>query len=308
MPNRALIVGSGGQDGTLLAQLLASKGYSVAGIGRCDLDVLDAKKVIEFTRDLKPEEVYYLAAYHHSSENLPPSSGELFRQSMEVHFLGLVSFLDALVLAAPSSRLFFASSSHIFGAAESGMQTEETRYCPQSEYAITKVAGMRACEHYRRAHGLFASVGILYNHESPLRPAHFISKKIATAAARIARSGGGALELGDLDAQIDWGYAPDYVDAMHRILQLERPSDYIVATGVLHTVRDFADIAFRYVGLDYRNYVVSKHNPELRNNKKRAGNFAKLNAATGWVPSLSFEEMVMGLVKSEVDARVSMGS
>lgn len=304
MTRSALIVGSGGQDGTLLAQLLAKRDYSVVGVRRNDLDILDPRKVIDLVRDLRPTEIYYLAAYHHSSENLPPSSGDLFRQSMDVHFYGLVNFLDAIMLASPLTRLFFASSSHIFSATGNGMQTEQTTYDPQSEYAITKVAGMRACQHYRRVNNVFASIGILYNHESPLRKCNFLSKKIAVAAARTAKYGGGTLELADLDAEIDWGAASDYVDAMHRILQLEKPSDYIIATGRLSTVRDFAEVAFKYVGLNYLNHVSSKKNVDLRNNGRRVGDFSKLKADTGWGPSVSFEQMVCNLVQFEIDALV----
>ncbi len=305
MTKKALIVGSGGQDGTLLTQLLTKRGYVVVGLKRNDLDILNPQIVIDLVNDLKPAEIYYLAAYHHSSENLPPGSGDMFRKSMDVHFYGLVNFLDAITMVLPSARLFFASSSHIFGAVENGMQTEETIYDPQSEYAITKVAGMRACQHYRRVNNVFASIGILYNHESSLRKCNFLSKKIAITAARIGKEGGGTLELADLGAEIDWGDASDTVDAMHRILQLEKPSDYIVATGHLRSVREFADIAFRYVGLDYTNHVVSKKNVALRNNYRRVGDFSKLKKDTGWVPSISFEQMVGNLVQSELDTLLS---
>lgn len=302
MTKKALIVGSGGQDGTLLSQLLTRRSYEVTGLRRNDLDILSPQNVIEFVDVVKPAEIYYLAAYHHSSENLPPSSGDLFRQSMDVHFYGIVNFLDAITKMSPATRIFFASSSHIFGAVESGSQTESTIYDPQSEYAITKVAGMRACQHYRRTKKIFASIGILFNHESSLRKSSFLSKKIAIAAARIAHEGNGQLELGDLDAQIDWGDATDTVDAMHRILQIEEPSDYVVATGHLSSVREFAEIAFKYVGLDYSKYVVSKKNEALRNNYRRVGDFSKLKKDTGWMPSISFEQMVKNLVQFEIDA------
>ena len=308
MIKQAVIVGSGGQDGTLLTQLLMKRGYSVFGLKRNDLDILDSKKVIDFIKDLKPAEIYYLAAYHHSSENLPPSSGDMFRQSMDVHFYGLVNFLDAIILVSPSCRLFFASSSHIFGSVENGMQTEETVYDPQSEYAITKVAGMRACQHYRRVNKVFASIGILYNHESSLRKSNFLSKKIAVAAACISKEGSGTLDLADLEAGIDWGDASDFVDAMHRILQLERPSDYILATGHLSTVREFAEVAFKYVGLDYKNHVISNKNKMIRNNYRRIGDFSKLNADTGWAPSISLEQMVQNLVQAEIDSLESIDS
>lgn len=297
----ALIVGSAGQDGTLLANLLKTRGYEVIGLTRNELDVLVPQRVADYVGEIKPAEIYYLAAYHHSSESLPPSSGDLFRKSMDVHFYGAVNFLDAISLANPSSRFFFASSSHIFGAVEEGAQTEETPYDPKSEYAITKVAGMRACQHYRRVNNVFASTGILYNHESPLRKNNFLSKKIANAAAKICTGGGGVLELANLEANADWGDATDYVDAMHRILQTQKPSDYIIATGRLHTVREFARIAFEYVGLDYKEHVIGNKNMSLRHNDRRVGDYSKLKRDTGWEPSISFEKMVCNLVQAEID-------
>jgi GDPmannose 4,6-dehydratase len=299
---RALVVGSKGQDGTLLCDLLEKNGYEVTGAGRGDLDLLDSGMVSSLVAQLTPREIYYLPAYHHSSENLPQSSADLFKHSMNVHFQGVVNFLDAIVRVNPSAKLFYASSSHVFGTSESGMHNEKSVWDPQSEYAITKVAGMQACAFYRRVHRTFASVGILFNHESALRKDHFLSKKIVSAAARIAKEGKGVLELGDLDAQVDWGYAPDYVAAMHKILQLDRAAEYVIATGRLHTVRDFAEISFQSVGLDYRNHVIEKKNEALRSNGRRVGDATKLRSNTGWQPSLDFPEMVRELVKLEQTA------
>lgn len=302
MKKRALIIGIAGQDGTLLRELLARQAYEVTGLRRDDLDILDAAKVREWLRTNVQDEVYYLAAYHHSSESLPPSSGELFQRSMDVHFRGVVNFLQAMVDVAPASRFFFASSSHIFSAFDENLQTEATHYDPQSEYAITKVAGMQACRHYRRAHKLFASSGILYNHESPLRRHGFLAKKIAMAAAAIARAGQGTLEVGDMEAQVDWGAAVDYVDAIYRIVQAQQPDDYIVASGRLRTVREFVNTAFGYVGLDYGKHVISNSGVVRRNTGRRVGDSSKLRQATGWQPTLSFEQMVQSLVQFEIDA------
>ncbi len=304
MKKRALVVGSKGQDGTLLCDLLEKNGYGVTGTGRSELDVLDSGMVSSVVAQLTPSEIYYLPAYHHSSENLPSSSADLFKHSMNVHFHGVINFLDAIVRVSPSCKLFYASSSHVFGTSESGMQNEESILSPQSEYAITKVAGMEACAFYRKVHRTFASVGILFNHESSLRKDHFLSKKIVKAAVRIAKEGKGVLELGDLDAQVDWGYAPDYVDAMHKILQLDCAADYVIATGRLHTVRDFAEIAFNSIGLDYRHHVIEKKNDALRSNGRRMGDATKLRCNTGWRPSLDFPEMVRKLVELEQAALI----
>jgi GDPmannose 4,6-dehydratase len=310
MRTRALIVGSAGQDGTLLANLLAQKDYEVAGLGRRDLDILDAPKVRAHVASLEPAEVYYLAAYHHSSEDVPAGSGELFHKSMDVHFHGVVNFLDAIAGLAPRTRLFFASSSHVFSAFDDRSQAEDTKLSPQSEYAISKVAGMQACQHYRRARGVFACTGILYNHESALRKPVFLSKKIAMAAARTARSRETMLELGDLEARIDWGAATDYVEAMRLILRADEPDDYVIASGKLHSVREFAEIAFAYAGSDYRKHVVARPTGALRNNGHRVGDSSKLRRVTGWVPALTFEQMVHGLVQFEIDAldRATVGA
>ena len=299
MKKRALVVGSKGQDGTLLCDLLEKNGYRVTGTGRDDLDVLDSGMVSSVVAQLAPSEIYYLPAYHHSSENLPSSSADLFKHSMNVHFQGVVNFLDAIVRVNPSCKLFYASSSHVFGTSESGMQNEESIWDPQSEYAITKVAGMHACAFYRRVHRIFASVGILFNHESSLRKDHFLSKKIVSSVVKIAKEGQGTLELGDLDAQVDWGYAPDYVAAMHKILQLDRADEYVIATGKLHTVRDFSEIAFLSAGLIYRNHVIEKKNETLRSTGRRVGDATKLKTDTGWRPSLDFSGMVRKLVELE---------
>ncbi len=299
MSKRVLIIGSKGQDGSLLSEHLIKCGCQVSGLGSGDIDILNANMVSDLVLKLNPAEIYYLAAYHHSSENLPQSNAELFTQSMNVHFHGVVNFLDAIVHGSPSCRLFFASSSHIFAASKEGFLTEKSALEPQSEYSISKVAGMQACAFYRRQHNIFASVGILFNHESHLRKGYFLSKKIVSAAVKISREGKGTLELGNLEAEVDWGYAPDYVDAMHRIMQLECPDDFIVATGKLHTVRDFAEIAFNAVSLNYQDHVINKSNFALRNNGRRVANPSKLKVTTGWEPTLDFTQMVKKLVKFE---------
>lgn len=302
MKRIAVVVGSGGQDGTLLLQLLENLGYEVLGLERGDMDIGDPGAVAGFVSRHKPEEIYFLAAHHHSSEDITGGEGDLFRQSMRTHFDAPVNFLDAITIHSPASRFFYAASSHVFGSPGDAMQTEETPLQPETAYAITKVAGMMACRHYRKMKGVFASVGILYNHESPLRSKKFVTRKIVSAAASIAREGLGSIVLGDLDARVDWGYAPDYVDAMHRILCLEHPGEYIVATGEAHTVREFAEVAFRSVGLDYRNHVSTKTGLLQRQSPVRIGDSARLRRETGWAPSIGFEEMVCRLVEAEVGA------
>ena len=299
MKHIAVVVGSAGQDGTLLSQLLEHLGYEVLGLKRGDMDIFDSDAVVSFVSRHKPSEIYFLAAHHHSSEDITDNEGELFRLSMRIHFDAAVNFLNAIATRSPASRFFYAASSHVFGLTQGGKQSEATPLQPDSVYGITKVSGMMACRYYREKKGVFASVGILYNHESPLRDHRFVSRKIASTAARIAREGHGSIVLGNLDAQVDWGYAPDYVKAMSQILQAERPREYVIATGEAHTVREFAEIAFRSVGVDYRQHVSTKLELLTRQNLPRIGDASQLRTDTGWSPSISFEEMVRRLVYAE---------
>lgn len=301
MTGRTLIVGSAGQDGTLLGQLLRARGDTVTGLRRGDLDIADPVAVASFVGDTRPTAVYFLATHHHSSEDVIEDEGELFHASTRINLTAPVNFLAAVAAQRPSARFFYAASSLVFGATDGAAQDEETPLRPDTAYGITKLAGMLACRRYREAHGLHASTGILFNHESPLRPTRFLSRKIAVAVASIARTGTGELVLGDLDAQVDWGYAPDYVDAMVRIAELDRADDFVVATGAAHAVREFAEIAFRVVGLDYRAHVREAPGVLRRRLPPRIGNPAKLIAATGWRPSLDFTQMVERLVHAELE-------
>jgi GDPmannose 4,6-dehydratase len=297
----AVIVGSAGQDGQLLAETLNSLGYEVVGLKRDSINMMNPTEVNKLVSDIQPNEVYFLAAHHHSSEETCGSEGELFRESFNIHTIAVVNFLDAIANHSPASRFFYASSSHIFPPAENEMQAEDTVPRPEGVYAITKVSGMLVCQHYRNTKGVFASAGILYNHESPLRTKRFVSRKIASAAARIAREGSGSLTLGNLEAKVDWGYAPDYVDAMRRILQLSKPADYVIATGEPHSIREFAEIAFDHLGLDYSQYV--KTDPQIlsRTSLVRVGDSSRLRKDTGWKPTISFAEMVRRLVDAEAN-------
>ena len=305
----ALIVGATGQDGTLLSQLLAQRSIAHVGISRRGIrepsgkmlnpiDLGNAKAVEELVKTYSPSHVFYLAAHHHSSQdNLDADQANLWKASFDVQVLGLIHFLEALRLHAPAARLFYASSSHVFGSPSQSPQTELTPLAPGNIYAIAKVAGMQACRFYRDHHGFPASVGILYNHESVYRQDKFLSKKIIQAALAIRQGRQQTLVLGDLSAEADWGYAPDYVEAMVRILDLPQAGDYIVATGQLHTVREFARIVFDQLGLDASKHVIE--NPALVRPRqgRLVGDYRCLEKATGWRPTLSFEEMVRTLTR-----------
>lgn len=297
---RALIVGSAGQDGTLLGEHLRARGDTVTGLPRGERT---AGEVEQLVQDGRPDAIYYLAAYHHSSEDPPIEPLALFERSAAVHVTQLLYFLEAIRKRAPAARLFYAASSLIFGEPAETPQTEDTPFRPICVYGITKTAGVQLCRHYRRTHGVYASVGILYNHESPLRAPKFVSKKIVRAAHEIARGTRDRLVLGDLSAELDWGYAPDYVDAMHRILALPSPDDFVVATGEAHTVRELVELAFGQLGLDWRRHVEENRALITRPPLRRIGDASKLAAATGWRPATSFEAMVRALVEAEAAAR-----
>jgi GDPmannose 4,6-dehydratase len=297
---RALIIGSEGQDGRILLDRLSRDGIEVRGIGRPktreSVDIRNATAVLEVVNDFQPDEVYHLAAVHQSSQEQEKNEVESLQKSFDVHVKGLRNVLDAMVEHAKSSRLFYAASSYIFGNPPTDVQDESTPLKPTSIYGITKAAGVEVCRLYR-SQGVFASVGILYNHESGQRPETFVAQKIMSTVRRISEGSEEKLEIGSLSATVDWGYAPDYVDAMIRILALDQPEDFIIATGESHTVREFVELAFRSLGLDWKSHVVE--NPSLIGSPKPTlvGNPAKLKQMTGWRPSVSFEEMVELLVR-----------
>jgi GDPmannose 4,6-dehydratase len=310
---KAIIIGCNGQDGTLLCSLLHQKGYSVFGIDHAlrdrtqdfvrfsVFDVCDAHRLHDLIAEVSPDEVYYLAAYHHSAEERKPPR-ETVGLSLAVNAQGLNNVLAAIAdLPASKPRVFYAASSRVFGEPPGDLQDENTPLAPLCDYGISKAAGIHLCHYYRREHQVYASTGILYNHESPLRSQHFVTKKIVRAAVRISCGLERELVLGDLDARVDWGWAPDYVEAMHAILRLACPDDFVVAAGILHSVREFVEIAFSAVGLDWREHVVERRDvlDGRRAVKSLCGNSGKLQTATGWRPRVSFEEMVRTMIAVE---------
>lgn len=296
----ALIIGSQGQDGTYLNEHLFKKNYRVIGIGRKKvqgpakpLNILNAKDVRGFLKKHRPDEIYYLAAYHHSSENLQGDPVHLLRQSFAVHVEGLGNVLETLRVEGLRSRVFYAASSHIFGNVSKARQNESTPMNPDCAYGLTKAAGRQLCQLYRKHYGLFVSVGILYNHESPLRADHFVSQKIVRAAWEIKQGRQKELVLGNLKAKVDWGYAGDYVVAMHKILQARQADDFIVSSGALHTVGEFTKGVFDCLGLDHKRYV--REDPALlkkSGTRQFYGDHSKLTRQTGWKPAVSFRELI----------------
>jgi GDPmannose 4,6-dehydratase len=309
----ALVIGSAGQDGRILRTQLRATEAAVVGADQngvlaegvpapsAELDLGDRPSVEAFLKELAPDEIYYLAAHHHSSEEATDTDvAELFRLSIEVNVTGLVHVLEAIWRVARGARLFYAASSHVFGRPLVSVQDESTPRNPINVYGITKSAGMDAVRFYRDR-GLHASTGILYNHESIYRSEKFVTMRLARAAQRAveAKRQGHihTIEVGSLSAAVDWGYAPDYTTAMRRIVALPAAGDFVVATGEAHTVQDFAAAAFAAVGLDWREHVSERPGIVKKPGAALVGNPAKLRQSTGWAPSVTFNEMAARLAR-----------
>jgi GDPmannose 4,6-dehydratase len=312
---RALITGIGGQDGSYLTELLLERGYEVAGIvprldsgyenlapvlDRVELlhvDVLDERALTDALRAQQPDEVYNLA-----SPSFVPASWDEPVRTAEFAAVGVTALLEAVRAVGSATRVYQASSSEIFGEPTEVPQTEGTPLHPVTPYGVAKAYGHFIIGSYRRRYGLHASCGILYNHESPRRPRDFVPSKIAYAAAAISLGLEQEVLLGDLSARRDWGYAGDYVEAMWLMLQQEDPTDYIVATGELHSVEELADVAFAHVGLDWRRHVrvdesLLRGAAELHD---LVGDASKAHRELGWSPRVRFEDLVRLLVDAAV--------
>jgi GDPmannose 4,6-dehydratase len=320
MAKTALITGITGQDGAYLAQLLLSKGYEVYGLVRrsstadvnttrlkwlgiedgvrlVDGNLRDLSGLIRTFREVKPDEVYNLAAqsFVKSSWHQPILTGE-------VTALGVTNVLEALRLEHPGARFYQASSSEMYGLIQEPEQSETTPFYPRSPYAVAKLYGHWITVNYRESFGVHASSGILFNHESPLRGIEFVTRKVTDGVARIKSGLAGELRLGNIDARRDWGHAKDYVRAMWLMLQQDRPDDYVIATGRTTTVRDMCAIAFSHAGLTLEDHLVI--DPELFRPAEvevLLGNPAKARAALGWQAEISLEEMIREMVEADLE-------
>jgi GDPmannose 4,6-dehydratase len=312
---KALVIGCKGQDGTYLCDQLQAAGDEVFGISRDglqgpdgalrhDVSIEDTDAVARTVSDLAPDRIYYLAAHHHASEEDTAGSGDLLQRSFATHTLALVNVLDAIVAHAPAARLFYAASSHVFGKAPTHPQDETTPLAPICAYGISKAAGVQLCRFYRRQHGLFAAVGILYNHESPRRGPRFLTRKIVRGAVAIERGETAPIVLANLDSEVDWGYAPEYTEAMARILDLDEADDFVIASGRRHSVADFVAAVFACLDLNWRDHV--QVDPSLlRKTEDRGvlvGDSRRLQAATGWAPRTGVAELARIMVEAEREA------
>ena len=309
---KALVTGVAGQDGTYLSEYLQKKDYSVVGVDKkmplsnnveaiTNIDITNTNSVFELVRKWKPDEIYCLAAYHKSSEDKIVDELETFKKSHDVNVLSVANFLEAIRLWSKSTRLFYAASSQMFGGPIKSWQDENSALNPNNIYGITKAAATKLCHYYRNSNKVFASVGILYAHESPLRTSNFVSKKIVETAVAIKKGFREQLVLGDIEAEADWGYAGDYVIAMHMVLQHSRPDDFIISSGVRHTLKDFVQVAFDCLGMDWRKFVVEDKNLCSRTPKvSTVGDNRKIVSTVGWKPTVGFNELVKLMVESEL--------
>jgi GDPmannose 4,6-dehydratase len=312
----ALITGVTGQDGSYLAEFLLAKGYRVVGVVRrtshdsyerighildrveiVPADLLDQHSLTMVLRDVQPDEVYNLAAqsFVPTSWNQPVLTGEFTA-------LGVTRLLEAVRLVRPEVRFYQASSSEMFGKAAETPQSERTPFHPRSPYGVAKVYGHWITVNYRESYGTYAVSGILFNHESPRRGLEFVTRKISDGVARIALGRATELRLGNLEARRDWGFAGDYVEAMWLMLQQPEPDDYVVGTGETHAVREFVEVAFSHVGLDWRQHVVVDPRFVRPAEVDRLLADARLaRERLGWGPRVGFRELVVMMVEADLE-------
>jgi GDPmannose 4,6-dehydratase len=288
---KAVVTGAAGQDGSYLVELLRERGYDVVGIGRGDVDLLDPDAVRAALRAAAPREVYNLA-----SPSFVPRSWEEPIEVARLGAVGVTVMLEAIRELDPTIRFFHASSAEVFGIPAETPQSEVTPFRPVSPYGVAKAYGSFVTAAYRSKFGLHASSSILFNHESPRRPVDFLPAKVAHGVAAIAAGHERELVLGDLDAQRDWGYAPDYVEAMWLMLQQDKADDYVIATGEVHSVGELVELAFQHAGLDWREHVRVDETLVRAQDYQLVGDASKARERLDWKPTLTFEQLVVLLV------------
>jgi GDPmannose 4,6-dehydratase len=316
MAKRALITGITGQDGSYLARFLLDRGYEVHGMvrrasnpknerleGMADqltlhhADLLDQLSIVTVLREVRPQELYNLAA-----QTFVPTS---FLQPVltgEFTALGVLRMLEGVRLVDPTIRFYQASSSEMFGHVREEPQTENTAFYPRSPYGAAKCYGHWITVNYRESYGLFACSGIMFNHESPMRGLEFVTRKVTDAVARIKLGRQKKLQLGNLDAERDWGFAGDYVEAMWMMLQQSEPDDFVIATGIKHSVRDLVELAFKHVGLNWQDHV--HVDPTLlrpADVNTLCGDASKAKSKIGWQPKVSFAKLIEMMVDADLE-------
>ncbi|MEW6614137.1 MAG: GDP-mannose 4,6-dehydratase [Thermodesulfobacteriota bacterium] len=319
MKNRALVTGVTGQDGSYLAELLLEKGYEVHGIvrrvaledpqtrmwrirhllGKIIIHCASLESygsIFNVISEIKPDECYHLAA-----QSFVSYSFEDEFSTVNINLNGTHHVLSAIKRQSPECKLYFAASSEMFGNVQETPQNENTPFHPRSPYGISKLAGFELTRNYRESYGLFAVSGILFNHESPRRGTEFVTRKITSSAAKIKLGLEKEIRLGNLDAKRDWGHSKDYVQAMWLMLQQHEPDDYVIATGMSHSVKEFLEEAFKYLGLDYNDYlIIDKELYRPAEVHVLQGDSSKARKKLNWAPTISFEEIVKEMVDSDL--------
>jgi GDPmannose 4,6-dehydratase len=312
---KALVTGITGQDGSYLAEFLLEKGYEVIGMVRrtstlnfqridhiqdrltlVQGDLLDQSSLVDIVREHCPQEVYNLAA-----QSFVPTSWKQPVLTGEFTALGVTRMLEAVRMVDPSVRFYQASSSEVFGKVREVPQTERTPFYPRSPYGVAKVYGHWITVNYRESYNLFACSGILFNHTSPRRGLEFVTRKVSHGVARIKLGLAKELHLGNLNAQRDWGFAGDYVQAMWSMLQQERPDDYVIASGQTHSVRELCEVAFSHVALKWQDHVIV--DPQFirpADVEQLVGDASKAHRVLGWQPGVSFPELVRMMVDADI--------
>jgi GDPmannose 4,6-dehydratase len=315
MAKRAVITGITGQDGSYLAELLLDKGYEVTGVVRRasapnlwriehlldrislrPADLLDQLSLVRLIQDVKPTELYNLAAM-----SFVPASWDQPLLTGEYNSMGVTRVLEAVRQVDPGIRIYQASSSEMYGRVREVPQTELTPFYPRSPYGVSKVFGHYITVNYRESYNLFAVSGILFNHESPRRGPEFVTRKVTDGVARIKLGLSDHLSLGNLDACRDWGFAGDYVRAMWLMLQQDKADDYVIATGVSHSVKQLVEVAFGHAGLDWQQHV--RTDPALIRPAEvdhLIGDASKAKRVLGWTPSVSFEQLIAMMVDADI--------
>ncbi len=312
---KSLIIGANGQDGWFLGQHLRACDHEIWGISRTKtidpkgsplpaIDITDPDAVASLISDTHPDHIYFLAAVHHSSDDPGQTSQRIKELSHKVHVVSLQNFLTAMEKHAPSARMFYAASSHLFAAKSTDAPISETSpFAPQGIYGHTKLQGVRLCQNARKNQNLFAVSGYLFNHESWRRKPDFLSRKIVQSVVRILRGQQSELILHNLSAQVDWSFAADVVRAMHLMLQMDEPDDLVIASGKLHSVQDFAQQAFETVGLEWRDYVTEEPDQQQKPTlvQPLVGDASRLRRLTGWSPKVDFRQMIELMIEMELE-------
>lgn len=309
---RALIIGHTGQDGSILWEQLAARGFSLVGISSSEVrasrpehapdpGVPTSLRALETLQRFRPDQVYYLAARHHSSQESVVEE-EVSRDSWAINVHAFSDLLHGVEASCPGARVFYASSSRVYGASAVCPQDENTPLRPSCIYGVTKAAAMLLSDYYRRAHGLFVSCGILFNHESPLRHMKFISQRVAHGLVALKHGCISKLEVGSLDARVDWGYAPDYTRAMQLILEADNAENFVIASGSTHSVRDMVSIGAEYLGMAWQGKVFETSRLLRRDSQELCGDATRLRQVTGWDQSVDFKQLVRIMIDAAVDA------